>query len=57
MYARHYHQYNPAVQTNIMETYRKAGWTPPSEDPAILEKWRYYQDCAWRKEQDVGHGV
>lgn len=54
MYARHYHQYNPSVQTNIMETYRKHGWVPPSEDPAILEKWKYYQECAWRKEQQNG---
>ena len=52
MYARHYHQYNPSAQTNIMETYRKHGWTPPSEDPAIIEKWKYYQECAWRKEQE-----
>ena len=53
MYARHYHQYNPSVKTNIMETYRKAGWTPPSEDPKILEKWRYYQSCAWRNEEQT----
>ena len=51
MYARHYHQYEPAVNTNILDTFRKAGWVPPSQDPKIIEKWNYYQSCAWRKEQ------
>ena len=50
MYAKHYHPYTPSLATNILETYRKAGWTPPSEDPKIQEKWEYYQNCAWRKE-------
>lgn len=50
MYAKHYHQYTPSVATNIMDKFRAMGWTPPSEDPEIVAKWRYYRDCEWRKE-------
>lgn len=50
MHATHFHPYEPSVSTNILETFRKMGWVPPSEDPKILEKWKYFQECAWRKE-------
>ena len=36
-------QYIPAAKTNILETLRKMGWTPPSEDPATQAKWRFYR--------------
>ena len=51
MYAKHYYQYEPSISTNIMDRFRKMGWVPPSEDPKYLEKWKYYQECAWRKEK------
>lgn len=55
MYAKHYYQYEPSISTNIMDRFRKMGWIPPSEDPKYLEKWKYYQECAWRKENAKQH--
>lgn len=50
MYARHYHHYDPAGTTHIINTFRKAGWVPPSEDPAYLAKWEYYKNAEYNKE-------
>jgi hypothetical protein len=41
--------YTPAVKTNVLVTFRRLGWTPPSEDPKILAKWAYYQSLALRQ--------
>ena len=51
MYAKHYHHYDPSGTSHILDTFRRQGWVPPSEDPASLAKWEYYKTCAWRKEQ------
>ena len=45
--------YTPAVNTNVLATFRRLGWTPPSEDPAIVAKWKYYQTLALRQHADV----
>lgn len=29
--------------TDVQATWREHGWTPPSEDPSVIEKWRYYR--------------
>ena len=50
MYAKHYHLYKPSVATNIVETYRKFGWTPPSELAEYQAKWQYYRECGWNKD-------
>jgi hypothetical protein len=44
-------QYVPAAKTNVAETLRKLGWTPPSEDKRFIEKWQTYKHLAWRNEQ------
>jgi hypothetical protein len=41
--------YTPAVSTNVLATFRRLGWTPPSEDEKIVAKWEYYQTLALRK--------
>jgi hypothetical protein len=43
--------YIPAAKTNILETLRKLGWTPPSQDKRFIEKWQTYKHLAWRNEQ------
>jgi hypothetical protein len=34
--------------TCITERWKKAGWIPPSQDPAIQAKWAYYQSLPSR---------
>lgn len=34
--------------TDITVRWRKAGWTPASEDPAIKAKWKHYQELPMR---------
>lgn len=43
--------YVPAAKTNIVETLKKLGWIPPSQDKRFIEKWQTYKHLAWRNEQ------
>jgi len=29
--------------TDVQQTWKEHGWTPPSEDPKIRAKWAYYK--------------
>lgn len=29
--------------TDVQQTWRQHGWTPPSEDQKIIEKWLFYR--------------
>jgi len=40
--------YKTAAQTDVLATFRRLGWTPPSEDPAIRSKWEYYKSLPMR---------
>ena len=36
--------YAPASATNVQRTWKRVcGWTPPSKDTKIIDKWLYYQ--------------
>ena len=37
--------YIPAAKTNILETLRKMGFEPPSEDKRYQEKWSRYRNA------------
>ena len=43
------HIYTPAVKTDVLTTFRRLGWTPPSEDPAVVAKWDYYKTLPMRE--------
>ena len=38
--------YTPAVKTDVLETFRRQGWTPPSEQPETRAKWAYYKNLS-----------
>ena len=38
-------QYTPSAKTNVLETLKKLGWTPPSEDMRFQEKWSRYRNA------------
>ena len=29
--------------TDVQQTWKQYGWTPPSEDPAVVAKWQFYR--------------
>ena len=41
--------YVPAVKTNVEVTFRRFGYTPPSELPEYQAKWAYYKALALRE--------
>jgi hypothetical protein len=43
-------QYVPAAKTNVLETFKRLGWVPPSESPKIQKKWANYRHLAARNE-------
>ena len=44
--------YKTAAQTDILRTFRRLGWVPPSEDPAVIAKWEYYKTLPLRKHDE-----
>jgi hypothetical protein len=36
--------YKISAATDVAETWRRFGWTPPSQDPAYHEKWAKAQE-------------
>ena len=38
--------YAPASATNVQRIWKKYGWTPPSKDQDILDKWNYFKSLS-----------
>lgn len=38
------HPYIPAAKTNVIDTLKRCGFEPPSEDLRYQEKWRTYRN-------------
>lgn len=43
--------YTQSVKTDISKIFRRAGWTPPSEDKEMQKKWEYYRTISIRNER------
>ena len=43
-------EYIPAAKTNVVDTLKKLGWIPPSEDKRFQEKWQLFKHLAYRNE-------
>jgi len=41
--------YKTAAQTDVLATFRRLGWIPPSEDAAVKAKWEYYKSLPMRE--------
>lgn len=39
-------KYVPSSKTDISQTFRSLGWTPPSENPKHQKKWATYRHLA-----------
>jgi hypothetical protein len=42
--------YIPAAKTNVLETLKRMGWEPPSEDKRFQAKWETYRHAATNNE-------
>ena len=39
--------YSPASATSVQRTWKRVcNWTPPSKDPATVDKWDYYKSIS-----------
>lgn len=44
-------RYIPSAKTNVLETLKRCGFEPPSEDKRIIKKWETYRHLATRNEK------
>ena len=49
--------YVSSAKTDIVATFRRLGWTPPSEDPAIVAKWEYIRTLAMRTHDQASNAT
>lgn len=38
--------------TDVQQTWREHGWSPPSEDPEIRAKWSFYRTLDTQEQND-----
>ena len=43
--------YVPAAKTNVLDTFKRFGWEPPSEDLRFQAKWEVYRHAATNNER------
>jgi hypothetical protein len=48
-----YHPYIRSEKTDVMSTFRKTGWIPPSENLMIQEKWSTYRNLQAINEENA----
>jgi hypothetical protein len=45
--------YIPAAKTNVLDTFKRMGWEPPSEDKRFQAKWEVYRHAATNNEVKI----
>jgi hypothetical protein len=51
MITLYHHPYARASATDVSRTWKRLGWTPPSKDPTVVEKWEYFKSLPLLSEQ------
>lgn len=41
--------------TDVQQTWREHGWTPPSEDPDVKAKWQFFKTLDTEFNPEVKH--
>lgn len=44
--------YVTAAKTDVMQTFKRFGWVPPSEQQEYQDKWQYYRSL-YMKEYEI----
>jgi len=44
--------YTPAAKTDVMTTWRRFGYTPPSEEQFYLDKWKLYRSLYLQEHEE-----
>jgi hypothetical protein len=42
----------PALQTDVIRTFKEYGWTPPSEDKEMIRRWELFRTRSTRNERN-----
>jgi len=48
-----HHPYIPAAKTDVLETLKRIGWEPPSQDKRFQAKWAAYRHAAANNEVKI----
>lgn len=45
--------YVTSAKTNVLETLKRLGWVPPSENPKYRVKWKMYRSAVIKNEEKL----
>lgn len=45
--------YVTAAKTNVLDTLKRLGWVPPSENPNYRVKWKMYRSAVIKNEEKL----
>ena len=45
--------YLTSAKTDVLRTFKRTGWIPPSKDEAIVQKWEYIRTAHIRNEEKL----
>lgn len=47
--------YTHSSKTDVLKTYRRHGWVPPSEQAEFQDKWKYYRSLPMQEPEQCEH--